>query len=204
MRTKSMISRKCTSTHSSRSGKLAELWMSSDILPCLIFEAPYPNTNKRTSIVLDFPHPLGPTMEKDCRYQKRSILRVGCWLDYFVERANLLPARITLEVDQGQLVNNQTWFIILDQRALRISAVGRRGIFLLPPSGMGSAAECSSCSDSGSSGNDVLERVNFLLLMTGQHSALLNHFGGSWSRFREIFFLLVVGFNSLASLSLNR
>jgi hypothetical protein len=45
--------------------------MSSDILPCLIFEARYPNTNKRESIVLDFPDPLCPTMEeKDCRYQK--------------------------------------------------------------------------------------------------------------------------------------
>ena len=45
--------------------------MSSDILPCLIFDARYPNTNKRASMVLDFPDPLGPTMEEnDCKYQE--------------------------------------------------------------------------------------------------------------------------------------
>jgi hypothetical protein len=42
--------------------------MSSDSIPCLIFDARYPNTNKSASIVLDFPDPFGPTMdEKDCK-----------------------------------------------------------------------------------------------------------------------------------------
>jgi hypothetical protein len=51
--------------------EFAEMWMSSDILPCLISEARYPNTNERALVVLDFPDPLGSTMEEnDCGYRK--------------------------------------------------------------------------------------------------------------------------------------
>jgi hypothetical protein len=105
-----MISRKCTSTlHSSRSGKFAEMWMSSDILPCLIFEARYPNTNKRASMVLDFPDPLGPTMEEnDWDSKKKGQLKFvgGCLnINYLVERPDLLPSGITFEINQNHFVD---------------------------------------------------------------------------------------------------
>ncbi len=64
--TRSMISRKCTSTlHSVRSGCFAELWINSESLPCRILDARYPKTKSNASMVLDFPEPLGPTIAEN-------------------------------------------------------------------------------------------------------------------------------------------
>jgi hypothetical protein len=80
--------------------------MSSDSLPCLILEARYPKTNKRASIVFDFPEPLGPTIaEKDLRTSVIECQRHNGI--YLVEWTNFLTAGIALEIDQRHLVNHK-------------------------------------------------------------------------------------------------